>query len=333
MGSRAFYKCQYGLETFATHGTAVAATKKFLGSFSVPEDIAPVYPDYNLSVRAKAAESHILQYLADPISLNVENGYFQALPALLSTVLKGAITASEVTADQDDYLWTFDPSLTVAGDTLDSLTIEFGDDDQEYESEYCIGKSFSMKGALGGNSPVSLGWEGFGRKVAKSTFTSLTNPTVEPMAANMAQLYIDTLWADVGETAKTGLLRDFDFQVMNGAHPKFMGASKEFTSYGQSYLEAMLTLTIEGGADAVALYDLYRSRARRAVSLKVTGSQIGTGTTHSIIVNLFGDVEKAVPLSGDADGNTLYQIAFHGLFDPTASDMIEVKVTTNSATV
>jgi hypothetical protein len=334
MGSRTFYKCQYGKETFATKGTAVAATKKFLGSFNVPEDIAPVYPDYNLSVRVKAAESHILQNLADGISLNADNGYFQALPMMLSTVLKGNVTATETTSPNNDFLWDFSPALATAGDSLDSLTLEFGDDDQAYETEYCIGKSFSMKGALGGNGPVSLGWEGFGRQVTKTTFTgALTNPTVEPIVANMARLYLDTTWAGLGGTEKTSLLRDFDLQILNGAHPKFLGNSKTFTKHGEGYLEAMLTLTLEGGADAIALYDLYRSRGRRAVQLKIEGSQIGSGTKYYILVNLFADVEKAVPLSGDADGNTLYQVAFHGVYDPVGAAMIAVKVTTNASTI
>jgi hypothetical protein len=334
MGTRTFWKVQYGKETFGTKGTSVAATKKFLGSFNVPEDISPVYPDYNLSVRAKAAESHILQYLADGISLSVENGYFQVLPMMLSTSLKGAVTATEVTGGQGDYLWDFTPSMTAAGDTLDACTIEFGDDDQEYESEYCIGKSFNVKGALGGNSPVSLGWEGFGRQVVKSTFTgALTNPVVEPIVANMARLYIDPSWATLGATEKTNILRDFDFTLMNGVHPKFMGNSKTFTKHGEAYFEAMLTLTLEGGAEAIALYDLYRTRGRKAVQLKILGSVIGAGTAHSLIINLFADVEKAVPLSGDADGNSLYQIAFHGVYDPVSANMVSVKVTTNSNSI
>ncbi len=336
MGSRTFWKVKYGKETFASTGTPVAATKKFLGSFNVPEDIAPVYPDYNLSVKAKAAESHILQYLADGISLNVENGYFQILPMMLSTTLLGNLTPSEKNVGKTDWEWLHVPSMTAGTDTLDACTIEFGDDDQAYESEYCIGKSFSLKGALGGNSPVSLGWEGLGRQVTKSTFTgALSNPAVEPIVANMARLYMDATWANVGTTEKTSLLRDFDFQLMNGVHPKFLGNSKTFTKHGQSYLEAMLTLTIEGGAEAVAMYDLYRSRARKAFQLKIEGSQIMAGSAnYSILINIFADVEKAVPLSGDADGNTLYQIALHGVYDPTGSGAeIAIKVTTNANTI
>lgn len=333
MGSRMFWKVQYGLEAYASKGTPVAATDKFLGTFSVPEDIAPVYPDYNLSKRAKSNGSHILQYLADGISLNAENGYFQALPMMLSTTLLGAITPTETTGGQLDYVWAFAPSLTSDAETLDAITIEMGDDDQAFEIEYCIGRSFNVKGALGGNSPCSLTWEGFGRQVTETTFTSIaTNPIVEPIVPNLARLYIDTTWAGLGGTEKTGILRDFDFTLMNGAHPKFLGNSKTFTKHGESYLEAMLTMTLEGGADANALYDLYRTRAKRAFRLKLPGSQIGSGTTHLLQIDLWGDM-KVIPLSGDADGNSLYQVAVTGLIDETANDMIDISVTTNSQTI
>lgn len=334
MGSRMFWKTQYGKETFASKGTPVAATKIFLGGCAVPEDIVPVYPDYNLGVRVKSIESQILQYLADGISLSTDNGYFQFLPAMFSTVLKGNITASEATPAAGDYLWTFTPSMTVGGDTLDALTVEVGDDDQAFEIEYCVGKSLSIRGALGGNSGTGLGLDMFGRQVTETTFTgalSLTDP--EPINPNMARLYVDTTWAGVGGTEKTSILRDFEFQLLNGAHPKFLGNSKTFSKHGESYLEAMLTLTLEGGADANALYDLYRTRAARAIQLKIDGSQIGAGTNHNLTIKMWGDIEKAVPLSGDADGNSLYQIAFHGLYDTVGAQMLSVLVTTNSSTL
>jgi hypothetical protein len=336
MGSRTFWKVQYGKETFATKGTPVAATKKFLGSFNVPEDISPVYPDYNLSLRAKAAESHIYQYLADGISLNVDNGYFQILPMMLSTTLLGNLTPAEKNSGKTDWEWLHVPSMSAGADTLDACTIQFGDDDQEYVSEYCIGKSFSLKGATGGNSAVSLGWEGMGRQVAKGTFTGgLSNPVIEPIVANVAKLYMDATWANVGNTEVTNILRDFDFQLLNGVHPKFLGSTKTFTKHGESYLEAMLTLTVEGGANAIALYDLYRNRGRKAFQLKIEGSQIMAGSAnYSILINMFADVEKAVPLSGDADGNSLYQVALHGVYDPTGSGAeIAIKVVTNNNTI
>ena len=69
------------------------------------------------------------------------------------------------------------------------------------------------------------------------------------MIANQTQLYIDTSWAGKGGTQKTGLLRDFSLDIISGLHPKFHGNGLTFDVHGESYIDAMLKLTLEGRRD------------------------------------------------------------------------------------
>ena len=333
MGERAFFKVQYGKELKTAKGTEVDAAKIFLGQANIPTDRALVFPNYNLAVRARASDTHLYQQLVDGFTLNIDNGYFQALPMLMSMLLKGDITASLVTTGQSDYLWTFSPSWT-ATNSQDSFTFEVGDDVQAYLLKYVMAKRITIAGGMGQNQAVKLSAECFADSIAPTTFTgALTLPAVEPMVANQAKLYIDTTWAGKGSTQKTGLLRDFSLEIISGLHPKFHGNGLTFDAHGETYIDAMLRLTLEGNSVADGYYDGFQARTPCAIRLKIPGSQIGSGTTYSLIVDLWGRFEEMTPLGSEADGDNLHTALFHGLYDTTGAAMLACTVTTNSNAV
>jgi hypothetical protein len=333
MGNRMFKKIQYGKELKTAKGTEVDATSMFLGDAGVPRDRAYVFLSYNLAVAARAAEAYLYQQLVDNFTLNIDNGYFQALPMLLSMGLVGDVTPALQTSGQGDYLWEFDPSMTVTN-TQDSMSIEIGDDVQAYLLTYVMARRITIAGAMGQNQAIKLSAECFARAVAPTTFTgALTIPTVEPMVANKTQIFIDDAWADAGDTEKTGLLRDFSLEIITGLHPKFHGSTLTFDTHGESYIEAMLKLTLEGTSDADALYDIYRARTPKVIRLYTEGSAIGTGDKHSLTLDLWGVFEEMQPMGSEADGNNLHVALFHGLYDPTGAAMLACSVTTNKSAV
>ena len=80
MGSRYFSSIQYGKE--ATRGTAVAATKIWLGKVpAINSDRKPIIPNEDVGIRAKGVRSIIDQYMYSN-TLSTERGYFQQLPML-----------------------------------------------------------------------------------------------------------------------------------------------------------------------------------------------------------------------------------------------------------
>lgn len=333
MGSQMFVKNQYGKES--TRGTAVAATKKFLGTVTIPQDREPAHPQSTLGQRAMSHRTEIRQLLADPVTLAMAEGYYQALPMFHGITLKGGVTASEVTPGQGDYLWDHSPSLTAAG-APDTITLEAGDNDQNYEIEFLMGKTLTYDFALGEASAVGVTLEAFGRQVTKSTATGgIATPAATGIVANTAKLWVDDTWANLGTTQKTGLLRGGNVQISTGNHPKFLGSgNKYFDSYGEGWLEVTGSLTLEGGAGAVSIFDDFQAGTHRAVRLSFTGPQIGSGSYYSLVLDLFVAFDSVIPLSGFADGNTLYAVTFSGVSDGQSTPhMLGVKVTTSASTI
>ena len=95
----------------------------------------------------------------------------------------------------------------------------------------------------------------------------------------------------------------------------------------------MLTLTLEGNANADALFDYYQAGTKIALGLKVSGALIGTGVAHSLAVNLWGMFEHVTALSEEVGGNNLHKALFHAMYDPTGAHGIEAKVITSVAGV
>ena len=337
-GERALSKIQWGKESAAAHGTAVAADTILAGAeiAAINPDRKPSYYDDALGLRMRSTRAVIYQYLAQN-TIKLPACYFQALPMVLSCGIKGNVTPAEQTPFQADYLWDHTPSLT-ATNAPDSITLEAGDDTQAYELEYLMFESLKLAGQIAQGaeeSPVSLEAAYFARQVSPVSFTGgLSFPSMETMNAKLSRFYVDTTWAGRGTTEKTGTIRAWELELLTGLHPKFLGsANKYFDVHGENFIEVMLTLTLEGNANADALFDYYRAGTKIALGMKVSGALIGTGVAHSLTANLWGTFEHVTPLSEEAGGNNLHKALFHALYDPTGAHGIEVKAITNVAAI
>jgi len=330
---RAFVRYQYGKETLATHGTAVAATKMLLADpMPIKADRKPEFVEDAIGLRAASYRSRIDEYLWQD-TLKISNGYYQALPMVFSCGLKGNITPTEVTGGQGDYLWTFTPSL-LATNTPDSITLEMGDDIQAYEVEYLMFQRIKISGKVAQGAEaaaVAIEAEGFGRQSTATTFTgALTLPAVENMNAKLARFYLDPTWAAVGNTEKTAILRGFDIEILTGLHPKFFGsANKYFDVHGEDVIAAMLTLDLEAGAVAEGFLTAMQAQSLAVARLKITGAIIGAGTAHSLTVDIGGRWEDVTPQSEYDKGNAVHKAMLHGQYDPTGAKLCQVAVVTN----
>ena len=336
MPTRALSKFQYGKET--TRGTAVAAAKILAGAQikGVPLDRKLAFIPDALGVKARSTRAEIYELLVED-TLSIPAAYFQILPMLFLCGLKGGVTATETTPAQSDYAWDFTPSLT-AVNAPDTITLEMGDDVQAYEAEFTMFRRLKVSGELaqdGGDSPVSIEADYFARQITPTTFTgALSLPTMTTMNAKLGRLYKDALWANKGTTELTSLLRAFEFEIITGMHPKFLGsANKYFDTYGEGFIDAMLTLTLEGAAAADTIYDEYQAGTAKAYSLKINGPTIGTGVAHKLQLDIWGRPEMVEPLSAESEGNNLHQVLIHGEYDTTGAAICDVDVITNSNSI
>ena len=333
MAERTLSKFQYGLE--ATRGTPVAATR-ILGADikGVPMDRTWESIAYANGRRSNANFKRSDQLLVRD-TLSISNGYFQAVPVLGQCSLDGTITPVEQTGAQGDYLWAIAPSFTALNDP-DTLTLEMGDEVQEYEVEYVMFDRLRFAGEIaqdGGSSPVAIEAGYFGRQVTPATFTAgqALHTGLTPINAKLARLYKDATWAGAGTTELTNLMRGFEVEILTGTHPKFMAsADKYFTTHGESQITAMITLTLEGAAAADTIYDEYQAGTERALRLQLNGPQIGTGLTYRVRFDVFGYWAEVVPLNAESNLNNLHRALFVSKDDTVGPNIFTMDVITNN---
>ncbi|NMC30702.1 MAG: hypothetical protein GYA45_11600 [Pelolinea sp.] len=325
---------QYGKES--PSGTAVVATKRILGSMNyVPDqqavipadDIGKNVPGYRAVKGGKLVANSIL----------IERGYFQILPLIFSLLLKGGITPAEQTTDQEDYLWAFDPDLTATGNTPDTITLESGDAGvQGFETEYVVFEKVKISGSVpqdGRDAPIKIDIDFFGKQNTKTTFTAaIAPPVVNEMSGFLTRLYVNDSWAAVGTTEKTNILRAFDIEIIGGFAPAFHGGqSLTFDAVVEGKKSILVTLTLDSGADAMALHDALGEV--KFLKLLFEGPAIGTGDKHSLAIKFAGVVMDPKLNASYENDVPLTTVQLEGVYDPTGGKMFTVDVTTNSATI
>jgi len=325
---------QYGVEE--TAGTAVVATKRILGKIKHVLDQQVVLPQDDIGKNVPGYRAVTGGKLVTN-TIEVERGYFQLLPLIFSLLLEGGITAVEQTAQQGDYLWAFSQDLTATGNTPDSITLESGDAGiQAFENEYVVFEKVKISGTIpqdGGDASIKISIDFFGRQNSKVTFTeSIAVPTVTEMSGFLTQLYIDSAWAGVGGTLKANILRAFDIEIIGGFYPEFHGGTTlTFDTIGQGKPSLLCTLTLDSGAEAVALYDALGTM--KVVQLVMSGPAIGTGDPHSLVIAFSGIVMEPNLFDSAEKDTSLTTVQFEAIYDPTGDKMFTVDVTTNSSTI
>lgn len=333
MASRAFSIVQYGKETKTTHGTAVAATRKLAAEIKgIPVDRKPQFIKDADGTRIDSTRAEIYEHYVED-TLSIKNGYFQALPLVMSCGIKGDVTATETTPAQADYAWDHTPSMS-ATNALDSITLELADDEISGEIEYVMFDNIKLAGEIaqdGGDSPVSIDLKYFGRQFTKSAFTANQSlPDITAINAKLARIYKDAAWANKGTTEVASVLRGFELELLTGVHAKFMGsADKFFTTHGESLLGAILTLTLEGGSSAELFFDDFQTKTAKTYALKLAGPQIGTGSTHTF--NFYGWMvpESVIPLDSESSGNNLTAVVLRTVKEPVTGQNIDFDLITN----
>ena len=150
----------------------------------------------------------------------------------------------------------------------------------------------------------------------------------------MVKFYLDTTSTGIGDTEKTGLLRAFEIDIINGFHPKFMGgANKYFDIHGQGDYLVTSTLTLEGNSDADAIYDAFRARTFHTLQFNLSGEQIGTGTNQNLTLGVGGYWEAVTPIAEQVNGNNLHQAIHRSVYDATGARVLTLAVTTDVAAI
>lgn len=340
MGTKTLTKCQYGLES--AHGTAVAADTMLLCKASLPESDRQVHiPRVDMGVRTPLLLDAAIarKILADGLNLEDADGaYFQLFPLLFSMGLVGNVTPAEQNPSEGDYLWTFAAPQTGA-ETVDSATLELGDDAQGYEVAYCMARNIRVTvDCESGEVHVTAGL--FGDKVTATTLTgALSVPAVELCNGALARIYIDDTWAALGTAELALALVNAEINIETGVHPKHLGsASRLLSGHGQDAILGTATFTFERIAGVATEALNYRpasgyTQTPRFVRLEVTGDQIGVGDSSTLTIDMAGIWTAWKTLGDEKAGNTLDVATLTFGYDPTGAQALSVAVTTTLATI
>jgi hypothetical protein len=317
-GSRDLRKIQLGQEV--TAGTPVAATTIFRGNGGMIEDKVEVVPVEEDSGIIGGTTRRLVTRRWSELMMPAHGATFEQLPYPFSAGVEDVVTGAADGAGTGK-IYQYD-APTTAQNSIQTYTMEGGDDVQAEECDYAFVQEINISGDSEGPLMVSHSW--FARPASDTTFTgALSLVAVEDINFNSAKLYIDDTGGTWGTTEVSGVVRAMNLRWITGLQPWWaVDGSNEFQAHklaGRTE-EILLNLTFEHIAAAVTEKADYRSNALRLLQLKFEGSALGTpGTTYTyktFILNLEGWYETWGPLE-ELDGNDIINVAMRVRYDPT----------------
>jgi hypothetical protein len=317
-------RAQAGIET--TRGTNVAATRK------VYAQITPSYerPLMDFSdTTGTYFDRRRVAYGRERVSFSaVDIATYEDLPWWMGLGLKGGVTGTAGTGSPLPYTYAFSPSAST--DDLSSVTLEFGEPGNTYESGQVMVSSWTLRGdAANDNEP---GWmldaSLMGRDFATTTLTpSIADRTTEVILARGTKIYVDDAGGTMGATVLNGSLINFSVTCDLGLHFKaFMEDESNMAAnkVGRGALRVNGQFTFEFDSDTQ--FAKYRAAAgsQRLIRLEREGTTISGANKKRARVDLWGYWNSFS--RGDREGNLTATFGFAGFYDTTAAKLIDVSV-------
>lgn len=310
-------RIQFGLET--VQGTPVAATKRMSrGTLRVTPSPELWSPEDEERGNLAAVRQRVT--VANGVKMKYEGPVtFEQVINFLSIGLKGGITPSTPGGGtlSRDHVYT--PSLTAAS-TLQSLTVEYGDDQQAYMAPFMVATNLQFTMAL--NAPWMMSVDLIGWGEIKQAFTgSLTETTVEEALGRMTTIAIDTSWANLGVTPKSTLLANAAIRFPDFYKPvKYADGALNFSDMRIQRLAAEVELTYRHEAQGVTEYDAYRADGgtARFIRLQTLGTLIEGALNKRIQFDFALKYTQAPELFAEVDGENYVRLV--GRTFPDASN-------------
>ena len=233
-------------------------------------------------------------------------------------MLPGAVTGSG--SASTGYTYAFQPSLS--SDDLKSMTLEFGESGNPYESDQVMVNSFTLRGDP--DSDSEPGWmfeaEMMGRTISTTSYSgSITDRTTEAITARGTKLYVDTTAAGIGGTQLTGHLINWSLTGNNNIHYKAfaedesaMAANK--VGRGERTFDGEVTIEFDSDTTAIGFSKL-RSGNTLYLRLEREGTTIATTYKKKLTIDCAALISSIS--FGDREGNMTATIGFNCFYDST----------------
>lgn len=319
----ALEKLQFGLETVA--GTIVAADTVLLaeGGGEFVDEIERVALEEPRGVLAMVEDVDVRQGAL--LTYTQALDYEQVLLPLLTGIKQTTPAAGP------PKVWTFLPTLT-APDTLDSASFEVAYTDgstKHVEREFGFGTTRKFTIEFAYNQVTKITCEVFGRASQASTLTGSLSPlsrTVIP--SNLWKVYIDTSWAGLGGTQKSGLIRKGTLEIVTTAEPDYTleGRSDlDLTQLLRKMITGSLQLTMAVDANFATEYTAWRAKTMRFIRL------IATAGANNILQFDLAGIYLEPPSFGLDRGLRVGDLTLGLRYDPTSAKVFQAIVTNSIA--
>lgn len=228
------------------------------------------------------------------------------------------------------------PFPTTSQNTVQTYTIEGGDDEQAEEMEYSFVEKFTISGAPKEAVKISADW--VGRQVTTTSYTgSISTPAVEEILFGDAAMNIgsgSSAWGAGFDAVNT--LLGFNLEVTTGRQGVFTGDNKYFTFDKGVQPEVTLEVTFEHNSTALSMKEFWRANTAAVVRLAIEGSALKTSgdsyTNKSLIIDLVGKWEKFDKID-EMDGNDTIVGTLRARYNSTVGSAGRIIVVNEVATV
>jgi hypothetical protein len=323
MGIRALTRIEIGRETTAA-GTPIAADVLLQAEGMARDAQERAFPFDGNEFLFPIGRSYIRK---EGVEITIDDSPVtsEQFGHILGMGICGGVTkADDATGSAKIYVYPY--PTTAANTTVDTYTIEGGDDQESGEASYCFATRIGLKWAAG--EELQFNADIVGRQWTDCAFTG-TNPSASLHHITTAKLYIDATGATGFNTQKTQTFMGFELDNPTAWMPVYSGDGALYYTFpkyvGQKEgYEITGTLTLEHDATGEAELNFARAGTIRLVKVVFEGDNCQTGGTtyskHSVV--WCGAIQYTeVPALEDNDGNNIVALPFkviYSIADDTA---------------
>jgi hypothetical protein len=327
-----------------TVGTAEAATEILFGETDgAYTDKIHHTPEQDRGLLAMIVETPF--QVSDKIEFDVTGDLYDRMAIFMfNNGVRGNITPTQPDNinEPNHYLWTIEPGLTTSNtpditNGIDTFTMEYGDNIQNYEVEYLFTTAIELTATVGEDEVVEFTWSVGGRQVTESTKTAaLVAPSAAYFPANLTKFYIDTSYATLGTTQKTGMLRAFTWTFETGFSARYAADGNfYFSALNEERKKVELEMTYyRDGTNTEAAKDLFESQGTTYIRIElISNTEMDAAQANPEYIRLDGAyIYTEWNAVEEESGTVIETVKAESIYDTTAAKMMSVLIgTTMSA--
>ena len=320
-GRKDLRRVQFGWENPAAPGTQVVATARWRAPTDGIEDMLTVEQIPEHIGKFTGSDRSTVTAYKSQLALPETPATFEQLPYLLAISLGGPKAGVQDGAGTDYLYTTAIAEGTIP--TIQTLTVEAGDDNQAYEFGYGHCPEFKLAGA--GGETLKMSGMIMGQQKTTATFTAgVSLPTVEEVLVSKGKIYLDAISGAYGGTQIVAQVLAVDLNFKAFLIPKYtLDGLLDFTMVIYTGHEITGSILFENDTQAQAEILNYETQTARKLRLQFEGATVGTpGTTFSkktLRIDLPIKFSRFGPLT-DQEGNDTILGEFTSRYNTTADD-------------